>query len=110
MSEPLLQVLRAPDGSPAAATGLDCSHGDAVLFEAAHPGSNHNEISRIHRRGQPDDPATSVVDANSRVHGMENLYVAGSSVFATAGQCTPTTTITALSLRLGDHLGRTVAS
>lgn len=56
------------------------------------------------------DPATSVVDANSRVHGMENLYVAGSSVFTTAGQCTPTTTITALSLRLGDHLGRTVAS
>ena len=56
------------------------------------------------------DPTTSVVDADSKVHGMENLYVAGSSVFATAGQCTPTTTITALSLRLGDHLGRTLAS
>jgi choline dehydrogenase-like flavoprotein len=56
------------------------------------------------------DLSTSVVDADSKVHGMENLYVAGSSVFTTAGQCTPTTTITALSLRLGDHLGRTVAS
>jgi choline dehydrogenase-like flavoprotein len=56
------------------------------------------------------DLATSVVDADSRVHGMDNLYVAGSSVFATAGQCTPTTTITALSLRLADHLARTVSA
>ena len=39
-----------------------------------------------------DDPRRSVVGADGRVHGMENLYVAGSSVFATAGQCTPTTT------------------
>jgi choline dehydrogenase-like flavoprotein len=50
--------------------------------------------------------STSVVDANCKVHGMANLYVAGSSVFATGGQCTPTTSITALALRLGDHLGR----
>jgi choline dehydrogenase-like flavoprotein len=41
-------------------------------------------------------------------HGK--VYVAGSSVFATAGQCTPTTTITALWLRLGDHLSRVVAT
>ena len=56
------------------------------------------------------DLATSVVDADCRVHGIENLYVAGSSVFTTAGQCTPTTTITALAVRLAEHLGRTVAS
>ena len=56
------------------------------------------------------DIATSVVDADCRVHGIENLYVAGSSVFTTAGQCTPTTTITALAVRLAEHLGRTVAS
>ena len=41
---------------------------------------------------------------------MDNLFVAGSSVFATGGQCTPTTTITALALRLGDHLSRVVSS
>ena len=56
------------------------------------------------------DPMTCVVDAHCKVHGMDNLYVAGSSVFATAGQCTPTTTITALWLRLGDHLSRVVAT
>jgi choline dehydrogenase-like flavoprotein len=56
------------------------------------------------------DLSTSVVDADCKVHGMENLYIGGSSVFTTAGQCTPTTTITALALRLGEHLGRTVAS
>lgn len=54
------------------------------------------------------DVTTSVVDADQRVHGMRNLYVAGSSVFATSGQCTPTTTITAMSLRLADHLNRVI--
>lgn len=52
------------------------------------------------------DVTKSVVDANCKVHGMDNLYVGGSSVFTTSGQCNPTTTITALAARLGDHLGR----
>lgn len=65
------------------------------------------ELAGNHHMGgtrMGDDPATSVVDRNGRVHGMENLYVGGSSVFTTSGQCTPTTTIVALSLRLGHHL------
>lgn len=67
------------------------------------------EIAGNHHMGgtrMGESLSTSVVDANCKVHGMANLYVAGSSVFATGGQCTPTTTITALALRLGDHLGR----
>ena len=51
-----------------------------------------------------DDPSTSVVDRNCRVHGLANLYVAGSSVFPTSGSANPTLTIVALSLRLADHL------
>jgi choline dehydrogenase-like flavoprotein len=47
-----------------------------------------------------------VVDKNCRVHGMSNLYVAGSSVFPTAGSGTPTLTIVALALRLAQHLKR----
>jgi choline dehydrogenase-like flavoprotein len=51
-----------------------------------------------------DDPAKGVVDRDCRVHGIDNLYVAGSSVFTTAGSGTPTMTVVALALRLVDHL------
>ncbi len=51
-----------------------------------------------------EDPREGVVDRNCAVHGMENLYVAGSSVFPTAGQANPTFTIVALALRLAQHL------
>jgi choline dehydrogenase-like flavoprotein len=50
------------------------------------------------------DPRTGVVDADCRVHGTANLFVAGSSVFPTGGYANPTLTIVALALRLADHL------
>jgi choline dehydrogenase-like flavoprotein len=56
------------------------------------------------------DPKTGVVDANCQVHGVNNLYVAGSSVFPTAGHANPTLTIAAMSLRLADYLKKRVAS
>ncbi len=51
-----------------------------------------------------NDPKRGVVDANCRVHSVDNLYVVGSSVFATGGYANPTFTIVALALRLADHL------
>lgn len=45
-----------------------------------------------------------VVDANCKAHTLDNLYVAGSSVFPTAGFANPTLTILALVIRLADHL------
>jgi choline dehydrogenase-like flavoprotein len=51
-----------------------------------------------------DSPATGVVNHHCRVFGIENLYVGGSSVFASAGVSNPTYTIIKLALRLGDHL------
>ena len=73
-----------------------------------------NYMRRIYERGggghqlgttrMSDGPATGVVDRNARVHGIGNLYCAGSSVFTTAGWVNPTMTIVALSLRLADHL------
>lgn len=51
-----------------------------------------------------DDKASGVVDRNCRMHTVGNLYVAGSSVFPTAGYVPPTLTIVALALRLADHL------
>jgi choline dehydrogenase-like flavoprotein len=51
-----------------------------------------------------EDPKSGVVDANARVHGTDNLYIAGSSIFPTGGWANPTLTIVALSLRLAAHL------
>jgi choline dehydrogenase-like flavoprotein len=50
------------------------------------------------------DPRTGVVDADCRVHSVENLYVAGSSVFATSGYTNPTFALVTLALRLADTL------
>jgi choline dehydrogenase-like flavoprotein len=66
-------------------------------------GEHHMGTTRM-----SDDPATGVVDRHCRVHGIENLYVAGSSVFPTVGWANPTLTVVALSLRLADHLKRTL--
>ena len=51
-----------------------------------------------------DNPKDSVVNADCRVHGVPNLFVAGSSVFPTGGFANPTLTVVALALRLGNHL------
>ena len=51
-----------------------------------------------------DSPDLGVVDANCKVHGVANLYIAGSSVFTTGGASNPTLTIVALALRLADHM------
>jgi choline dehydrogenase-like flavoprotein len=51
-----------------------------------------------------DDPARGVVDRDCRVHGVDNLWIAGSSVFPASGYVNPTLTIVALALRLAEHL------
>jgi choline dehydrogenase-like flavoprotein len=51
-----------------------------------------------------EDPATSVTDANLRVHGSPNLFLLGSAVFVTGGAANPTLTIAALAHRLADFL------
>ena len=50
------------------------------------------------------NPKYGVVDEHCRVHGVQNLYVAGSSVFPTSGIANPTLTLLALAFRLGDRL------
>lgn len=51
-----------------------------------------------------NDPKTSVVDANCKVHGIANLFVAGASCYVTAAAPNPTLTLVSLTLRLSDHL------
>ncbi len=54
------------------------------------------------------DPHAGVVDEHCKVHGIENLHVAGSAVFPTAGHANPTLTIVALVLRMADRLRETI--
>jgi choline dehydrogenase-like flavoprotein len=67
--------------------------------EQVSGGSHHMGTTRM-----SDDARQGVVDRNGKVHGMDNLYVAGSSVFPTSGASNPTLTLLALTLRLADHL------
>jgi choline dehydrogenase-like flavoprotein len=64
-------------------------------------GYHHMGTTRMHV-----DPAQGVVDVDCRVHGIENLFIAGSSVFPTGGYANPTLTIVALAVRLADHLAQ----
>ena len=50
------------------------------------------------------EASTGVVDEHCRVHGIDNLFIAGSSVFPTVGYANPTLTFVALAARLADYL------
>lgn len=84
-------------------------HGIGRLSLAAEPtqifGGGH--LMGTTRMGISAD--NSVVDANCQVHGVDNLYVAGSSIFAAGGAANPTYSIVAFALRLGDHLAEQLA-
>jgi choline dehydrogenase-like flavoprotein len=75
---------------------------DTSLSETVEGSYHHMGTTRM-----ADDPREGVVDRNCRVHGMENLYIAGSSLFPTYGFINPTFTIVQLALRLADHLNAT---
>jgi choline dehydrogenase-like flavoprotein len=78
---------------------------DETVWPKDMYGDEHNiGTTRMHR-----EPIMGVVDENCRVHGVSNLYVAGSSVFPTGGVANPTLTIVALALRLADHIKERLA-
>jgi choline dehydrogenase-like flavoprotein len=62
-------------------------------------GNHHLGTTRMH-----NDPKQGVVDANSQVHGIGNLHIAGTSVFPTYGASNPTMNMLALVLRLADRI------
>lgn len=69
------------------------------LQDVFYQGFHHMGTTRMHV-----DPKRGVVDPDGRVHGIANLYVAGSSLFPTCGAANPTYTIVALAIRMADHL------
>lgn len=79
--------------------------------------ANENATPQVHGTAHhlgttrmSDDPARGVVDRQCRVHGMQNLHIAGSSVFPTGGWAFPTFTIVALSLRLAENLAHLLSA
>ena len=68
---------------------------DAKFVDGCHPSGTTR---------MAEDPRDGVVDADCQVHGVDRLYVAGSSVFPTAGHANPTLMIVAFAVRLSRHL------
>jgi choline dehydrogenase-like flavoprotein len=87
----------------AARTGMICLKRKtrAEWLEVMDWGNHHMGTTRM-----SEDPRAGVVDANLAVHGVPNLFIAGSSTFPTYGSSNPTLNLLALTLRLGDHLKR----
>ncbi len=74
-------------------------HSEAEWLEGLDWANHHMGTLRMH-----EDPKQGVTDADGRVHGIGNLYVAGSALFPTYGASNPTMNLVALTLRLADHL------
>lgn len=72
---------------------------EAAVLKAGAYGGHHSGTARM-----AASPKDGVVDADCRVHGTDNLYLASGAVLPTSSQANPTLTILALTLRLADHL------
>lgn len=72
---------------------------DDTFPDSTNGGWHHMGTTRM-----SNNPKEGVVDSNCKVHGISNLFVAGSGCYVTSGAPNPTLTLTALTLRLSDHL------
>jgi choline dehydrogenase-like flavoprotein len=75
-------------------------------FDILNPPSLSDASHHMGTTRMSSQPADGVVDAACKVHGLTNLYIAGSSVFPTSGNANPTFTIIALAIRLAKHLNQ----
>ncbi|MVV48695.1 GMC family oxidoreductase [Pseudomonas sp. PB120] len=80
---------------------LDESVYDLTLPPKVNPHAHHMGTTRM-----ASSPEFGVVDENCKVFGTQNLYMAGSSVFATGGASNPTMPLLQLALRLADYLNQ----
>ncbi len=75
---------------------------EKIAMACEAQGGHHIGTARMSAK-----PQDGVVDRNCEVWGTKGLFVAGSAVFPTSGFANPTLTISALALRLADHLAET---
>ena len=72
---------------------------EAAVRAQASDGFHHIGTTRM-----SSDPGDGVVDPDCRVHGVENLFIASSSVFRTGGEANPTFLAVCLAVRLAHYL------
>jgi choline dehydrogenase-like flavoprotein/glycosidase len=92
------------DGPGMPNTSETTSFGKLGLRRAKLGAAGH-ELGTL-RLGDSDE---SVVDANLKVRGYDNLYVCDLSVFPTAPAANPSLTLAALAMRLSEHMKRELA-
>jgi len=82
---------------------LQINYNEQGLPKIVRPTGSHHLMgtTRMH-----NDPKQGVVDSDCKVHGINNLFIAGSSTFPTGGYANPTLTIVAMSLRLADLVSK----
>lgn len=83
--------------------GQVCGH-EAVREDFIEPSRLKDSLHHFGGTRMSASSADGVVDQNLKLHGTENLWVVGGSVFPTGGHANPTLTIIALALRLAHHL------
>lgn len=76
--------------------------GQKSIFLTYDPEPNLGHPCGTLRMGS--DPATSVLDATCRVHGIENLWAVDASFMPTSMGVNPSLTIAANALRVADHM------
>ena len=102
-------IRRSQEAVDAALRAAGLGHVELPLGDEHPPTLLEGNFHHLGTTRMHPDPAMGVVDGDCRVHGLRNLYVAGSSVFPTYGCSNPTLTVVALALRLADHLKKQLA-
>lgn len=90
--------------------GIECPVAEWVRDGAMFPDTIRDAAHPTGTTRMADDPTRGVVDIHCQVHGIEGLFIGGSSVFPTSGHANPTQMIVALALRLADTLKERVAA
>ncbi len=85
---------------------FELSDQEQRLLENPDPLDFNSNAHNVGTTRMGTTPAEGVVDVNCRVHSVDNLFIAGASVFPTSSHANPTLLIVALGLRLADHLKR----
>jgi choline dehydrogenase-like flavoprotein len=99
VSRALALLAEDMSGSGVGSFEFDPSSVEAEMIRYGAYGGHHIGTARM-----GTDPRYSVVDSDCRIHGVENLYIAGAATFPTSSQANPTLTLVALAARLAAHL------